>query len=230
MKKALLTLSIVLSIILTQGLTALSYSKETYKFEVKPLPYSYDALEPYISKETMTLHHDKHYANYVKNLNAALDKYPDLQNLTLYELLSNLDSLPQDVRNIVRNNGGGVYNHELFFNIMSNKNNPVPTGKLKEGIESTFDSYENFKSEFKKSALDVFGSGWTWLVLDKNNNLCIVNTPNQDNPICCGLKPIIGIDLWEHAYYLDYKNDRSKYIDNWFNVLDWNQALKNYKN
>ena len=227
MKKTILALSLVL-LFFAQGLNSFSYCDDTYKFEVKPLPYAYNALEPYISKKTMTLHHDKHYANYVNKLNEALEKYPDLQKLTLCQLLSNLDKLPKEVKSSVINNGGGAYNHEFFFNLMSNKKNITPTGELKEKIDKTFGSYDNFKNEFKKSASDLFGSGWTWLVLDKNDNLCIINTANQNTPISCGLKPIIGIDLWEHAYYLDYKNDRSSYIDNWFNVIDWNVARDNY--
>ena len=227
MKKIILTLTLVL-LFFVQGLNSLSYCDDTYKFEVKPLPYSYDSLEPYINKDTMTLHHDKHYANYVNKLNTALEKYPDLQKLTLTQLLSNLDTLPKEVKSSVINNGGGVYNHEFFFNLMSNKKNTTPTGELKEKIDKTFGSFDNFKTEFKKRASDLFGSGWTWLVLDKDNTLCIVNTANQNPPISCGLRPIIGIDLWEHAYYLDYKNDRSSYIDNWFNVVDWSIALNNY--
>lgn len=226
MKKIILTLTLVL-LFFVQGLNSLSYCDDTYKFEVKPLPYSYDSLEPYINKDTMTLHHDKHYANYVNKLNTALEKYPDLQKLTLTQLLSNLDTLPKEVKSSVINNGGGVYNHEFFFDLMTSKKT-IPSGELEKSITRDFKSLDRFKEEFKKAALDVFGSGWAWLVSDNNGNLSIIKTSNQDTPISQNLTPILGIDVWEHAYYLRYQNNRANYIDNWFNVVDWSIALNNY--
>lgn len=228
MKKIFLLISLVTIIFLTHNINVFASSKDTYKFETKPLPYAYDALEPYISKETMTLHHDKHYQAYVDKLNAAIEKYPKYQKCTLYDLLTNLESLPEEISIIVKNNAGGAYNHELFFNNLS-KEKSEPSSELKAAIESDFGSYDNFKTEFKDKSSNLFGSGWIWLVADCNNKLSIITTPNQDNPISCDLKPIIGLDLWEHAYYLDYQNNKGKYIDNYFNVINWNKALENYK-
>lgn len=199
------------------------------KFKVEPLPYAYDALEPYIDKETMKLHHDKHYQAYVDKLNAAILKHPELYYSSLEDLLTNLQSLPSDITLTVKNNGGGAYNHGFFFNIMTDKKTN-PSGKLLKSIERDFGSYDDFEALFKKAALDVFGSGWTWLVADKNGKLSIMNTANQDTPISVNLIPMIGIDVWEHAYYLKYKNKRVDYIDNWFNVINWDKALENYNN
>lgn len=228
MKKIYKIFTFSLIIFICQSSFIFSNIQNTYKFQPIPLPYSYNALEPSISSETMTFHHDKHYVGYVNKLNATLENYPDLQSKTLEQLLTNLNCLPKEAKSSIINNGGGVYNHEFFFNLMSANHNTTLTGELKNKINDTYGSYDNFKNEFKKSALDLFGSGWTWLVIDGDNDLYIINTTNQDSPISKGLKPIICIDLWEHAYYLDYKNDRAKYIDNWFNVLDWSIALNNF--
>lgn len=197
------------------------------KFKVKELPYAYDALEPYIDKETMILHHNKHYQAYVDKLNAAVSKYPELYDKSLYDLLTNLDSLPTDITTTVKNNGGGAYNHAFFFDIMT-PNSTNPTGNLKTAIDKDFGSLDKLKDSLKKSALDVFGSGWAWLVSDKDGKLSIINTTNQDSPISQNLIPIIGIDVWEHAYYLKYQNKRADYIDNWFNIINWDKALENY--
>ena len=230
MKKKLLISLLSSLFIMTQCISSLAYSNlPEAKFKVEPLPYAYDALEPYIDKDTMKLHHDKHYQAYVDKLNAAILKHPELYYSSLEDLLTNLQSLPSDIALTIKNNGGGAYNHGFFFNIMTDKKTN-PSGNLLKSIERDFGSYDNFEACFKKAALDVFGSGWTWLVADKNGKLSIMNTANQDTPISVNLIPIIGIDVWEHAYYLKYKNKRVDYIDNWFNVINWDKALENYNN
>jgi Fe-Mn family superoxide dismutase len=198
-------------------------------FKLPPLPYSYDALEPYIDTQTMQIHHDKHHAAYVDNLNKALSKYPDLTDKSLEYILANLDVLPVDIKEAVRNNGGGHYNHSLFWTIMGKNKGGEPKGKLKEDIVKTFGSFENFKKEFKTAALGQFGSGWAWLIKDKYGKLMIVTTPNQDSPIMMGISPIMGLDVWEHGYYLQYQNKRGDYIDNWWNVVNWDEVEKRYK-
>ena len=228
MKKRLLAAVSVALILVTNCLSVFALvEKNNYPFKVEPLSYSYDALEPYISEEIMTLHHDKHYQTYVDNLNKALENYSEYQSYSLEKLLQNLDSLPKEISTVVRNNGGGVYNHKFFFEIMT-PNKSQPTGELKKAIEKDFGSYDKFVEEFKKAAKDVFGSGWAWLVLDNNGKLSITTTSNQDSPISENLTPIIGIDVWEHAYYLQYKNNRASYIDNWMNVINWDKASKIY--
>lgn len=202
--------------------------KETYPFKLKPLPYAYEALEPYIDQETMHYHHDKHLQAYVDNLNKALEEHPELHGKTLIELLQNLESLPEAIQTAVRNNGGGVLNHNLYFDGMTPDSPKAPVGKLAEAIDRDFGSFEIFKEAFKKAALGRFGSGWAWLVSDKDGKLQIVSTPNQDVPMNLKVNPILEIDVWEHAYYLKYKNQRAAYIDNWFNVVDWNRAEELY--
>lgn len=203
--------------------------KETYPFKLKPLPYDYDALEPYIDRETMHFHHDKHHQTYVDNLNKTLENYPELHKKTLVELLQNLEVLPEEIQTAVRNNGGGVLNHNLYFDGMTPASTKAPEGKLAEAINQAFGSFENFKETFKKAALGRFGSGWVWLVSDENGNLKIISTPNQDVPMNLKVNPILEIDVWEHAYYLKYQNRRAEYIDNWFNVIDWKKAEEIYK-
>jgi len=173
------------------------------------------------------IHHSKHYKNYLNKLNDTVKKYPSLYTFSLTELLTNLECIPDSASQIIKNNGGGVYNHEFFFSIMTNKKTS-PSGKLKKAIDRDFGSFEKFKKEFKETSLDIFGSGWAWLVSDKNGNLSIIKTSNQDTPITLNLTPIIGIDVWEHAYYLRYQNNRGNYIDSWFNVVNWDKALSNY--
>jgi len=197
-----------------------------YPFENPPLPYAYDALEPYIDTKTMELHHDKHLQAYVDNLNKIL-KNSKFQNLSLEQLIFNAEELPEDIRVPIRNNAGGVYNHVFYFNGLVNSQTKFPTGNLFQAIDNEFDSFDNFKDEFKKAAMSVFGSGYAWLVKD-NGKLKIMTTPNQNNPIEQGQCPILNIDLWEHAYYLKNYNVRSEYIDNWFNVVNWGTAEKNY--
>lgn len=227
MKKKLLTFFLAVLFVFSNFPNAFANVPDYTPFKPKALDYAYDSLEPYISKETMVLHHDKHYMTYLEKLNSIIKTHPELYNASIYELLSCLDCLPSDVAQDIKNNGGGVYNHEFFFDIMTSRKT-TPSKNLNDSIIRDFGSFDNFKEQFKKSALNIFGSGWTWLVSDKEGKLCIVNTSNQDCPISVNLKPIIGIDVWEHAYYLSYKNNRSNYMDNWFNVINWDKALENY--
>ncbi|ERI92206.1 superoxide dismutase, Mn [Clostridiales bacterium oral taxon 876 str. F0540] len=198
-------------------------------FKLPNLPYSYDALEPYIDTQTMMVHHDKHHAAYVEKLNEAVNKYPELKDKSLEYLLSNLDKLPNDVKEAIRNNGGGHYNHSLFWTIMGKDKGGEPKGKLKEDIVKSFGSFDNFKKEFKTAALNRFGSGWAWLIKDRDGKLKVISTPNQDSPIMVGTTPIMGLDVWEHAYYLKYQNKRGDYIDNWWKIVNWDEVEKRYK-
>ena len=198
------------------------------KHVLPKLKYEYTALEPYIDKLTMNIHHGKHHAAYVNNLNAALEKYPKLQEKSLEELLISLDSIPEEIRTAVINNGGGHYNHSLFWSIMAPNTGGKPGGELEERIKERFGSFEEFKELFEKAAVGRFGSGWAWLVISKAGSLEIVSTPNQDNPISKGQKPILGLDVWEHAYYLKYQNRRPDYIKKWWNIVDWNEVANIY--
>lgn len=198
-------------------------------FKLPPLSYSYDALEPYIDSKTMMIHYQKHHETYVEKLNAAVNKYPELRDKSLEYLLTNLDRLPSDIRETIRNNGGGHYNHSLFWTMMGKNKGGEPKGKLKEDIVKNFSSFENFKKEFKAAAVERFGSGWAWLIKDQDGKLKIVSTPNQDSPIMTGITPVMGLDVWEHAYYLKYQNRRGEYIDNWWNVVNWDEIEKRYK-
>lgn len=198
-------------------------------FKLKPLPYSYDALEPYIDAKTMEIHHSKHHQAYVNNLNKGLEAFPQYQDKTLIELLKDIETLPEKLKITLQRHGGGTFNHEIFFDGMS-LNNPFPEGKLKQAIDKEFGSLEKFKEEFKNASLSVFGSGWTWLVKDKENKLSIIQTANQLSPISLGLQPVLALDVWEHAYYLKFQNRRAEYIENWFHVIDWEKALENFIN
>lgn len=224
MKKFLRLLSLTILFIPLFETLAFAKTLNTNEFTVVPLPYAYDALEPYIDKETMTIHHDKHYKTYVDNLNKAISKYPELQSKSLSELLLNIDSLPEDIQVSVRNNGGGTFNHEFFWNIMTPNSTKKPSKTLAEAINRDFGSFDNFKEEFKKASLSRFGSGWCWLLSDENGKLTIESTANQDTPLPLNLKPIIALDVWEHAYYLKYQNKRDEYIDNFWNVVNWELA------
>ena len=197
-------------------------------YELPKLPYAVDALEPYIDAQTMTLHHDKHHQTYVTNLNAAIEKHPELANKPLEELLANLNAVPEDIRTAVRNHGGGSWNHSLFWEIMAPKTSPTPSAELRKVLEAAFGSFDTFKSEFEKAANGRFGSGWAWLV-KKGDNLSIVSTANQDSPLSEGLTPLMGIDVWEHAYYLKYQNRRAEYVSNWWNVVNWEAIAERYK-
>ncbi len=200
---------------------------EYYPFVNLPLPYGYDALEPYIDEKTMMLHHDKHLQTYINNLNDVLKNNPGLQKLSLKELIRSSSCLPQNIKNTVRNNAGGVYNHRLYFDLLKNPSEKRPSGMLAAAIDRDFGSYGMFAEEFKKAALSVFGSGYAWLVY-ACGKLKIVTTPNQDSPVCHHLCPILTIDVWEHAYYLKHYNVRTDYIVDWFNIINWDKAEKNY--
>lgn len=196
-------------------------------FELPSLPYAHDALEPHIDARTMQLHHGKHHAGYTNNLNGALEKHPNLQNKSIEELLGNLSSIPEDIRTTVRNNGGGYANHALFWNIMSPNGGGEPTGELAEAINSAFGSFDAFKEKFSTAAKTQFGSGWAWLTV-KDGRLGVESTPNQDTPLMGGVTPILGLDVWEHAYYLHYQNRRPDYVEAWWNVVDWDAVADNY--
>lgn len=198
-------------------------------YTLPELPYSYDALEPYIDVETMHLHHDKHHNTYVTNLNAALEKYPELAEKSVEELIAYMDEIPADIRTAVQNNGGGHANHTFFWEIMAPNAGGTPTGALKDAIDETFGSFEDFKNEFKTAATGRFGSGWAWLVVD-NGKLAIMSTANQDSPLMEGKTPIIGLDVWEHAYYLKYKNVRPDYIAAFWEVVNWDKANEHFEN
>ena len=192
-------------------------------YTLPDLPYAFDALEPYIDEETMHLHHDKHHNTYVTNLNAAIEKHPELGEKTIEELLSDMDAVPTDIKTAVRNNGGGHANHSFFWKIMAPNAGGEPTGAIKEAIDEAFGDFATFKEEFKKAAAGRFGSGWAWLVLE-NGKLAITSTANQDSPLMEGKTPILGLDVWEHAYYLKYKNVRPDYIEAFWNVVNWEEV------
>ncbi|MGM0163568.1 superoxide dismutase [Enterococcus sp. DIV1059_2] len=192
-------------------------------YTLPDLPYAYDALEPYIDEETMHLHHDKHHNTYVTNLNAAIEKHPELGEKTVEELLADFSSVPEDIQTAVRNNGGGHANHTFFWEILGPKAGGEPTGAIKEAIEETFGSFEDFKEEFKTAATGRFGSGWAWLVV-KDGKLAITSTANQDSPLMDGQTPVLGLDVWEHAYYLKYKNVRPEYINAFWSVVNWDKV------
>lgn len=196
-------------------------------FELPKLPYAVDALEPYIDAQTMTIHHDKHHAAYVTNLNGAVEKHPELASKALEALLGDLNAVPEDVRMVVRNHGGGTWNHSMFWEIMAPKAGGAPKGDLAKAIDAGFGSFDQFKAEFEKAANGRFGSGWAWLV-KKGSGLAVVSTANQDNPLSDGARPIMGIDVWEHAYYLKYQNRRAEYVTNWWNVVNWGAVASRF--
>jgi Fe-Mn family superoxide dismutase len=196
--------------------------------ELPPLPYAYEALEPTIDKQTMTLHHDMHHGAYVKNLNAALEKHSALAGKSAEDLLRNLDAIPEDIRAAVRNNGGGHVNHSMFWKIMKPKGGGDPTGPIADVIKKTFGSFQDFQAKFNDAGAKQFGSGWVWLAGKSNGEVQIITTPNQDNPISQGLYPIFGNDVWEHAYYLKYHNRRPEYLAAWWNVVNWDEINKRY--
>ncbi|MFA9559371.1 superoxide dismutase [Evansella sp. AB-rgal1] len=195
-------------------------------FTLPELPYAHNALEPHIDETTMKIHHGKHHNTYVTKLNDALEG-TDFQGKSLEELLTNLDALPESIRGAVRNNGGGHYNHTLFWEIMVPNGGGAPTGELASAIDEAFGSFDKFKEEFKNAALTRFGSGWSWLVVD-SGKLSVTSTPNQDTPIMEGKTAILGVDVWEHAYYLKYQNLRPDYVDAFFNVVNWDEVAKRF--
>jgi Fe-Mn family superoxide dismutase len=195
--------------------------------QLNPLPYAYDALEPFIDTQTMQIHHDKHHAAYVTNLNAALEKHPELAGKSLEALLVDLNAVPEDIRTVVRNHGGGTWNHDMFWLVMAPKAGGEPQDGLAKAINTVFGNFANFKTEFEKAAMGRFGSGWAWLV-KKDSGLAVVSTANQDNPISDGMTPLLALDVWEHAYYLKYQNRRAEYVGNWWNVINWTEVARRY--
>jgi Fe-Mn family superoxide dismutase len=196
--------------------------------ELPPLPYAPNALEPHIDARTMEIHHGKHHAAYVTNLNKALESAPDLQHKTAEELISDLNAVPENVRTAVRNNGGGHVNHTMFWQIMGPNAGGKPSGELAAAIEAAFGSFDAFMEKVNTAGTTRFGSGWAWLSLDKSGNLVVHSTANQDNPMMEGMQPILGVDVWEHAYYLNYQNRRPDYLKAWWNVVNWSEVARRY--
>lgn len=197
-------------------------------FKLPELNYAYNALEPHIDARTMEIHHTKHHQTYIDNLNKALEGHEKYQEMSIKDLLKSLDELPDSIKTAVRNNGGGHLNHKIFWNVMSPNGGGKPIGEVAKKIDEDLGGFDKLKEEFKKAALGRFGSGWAWLVIDKDGKLAVTSTPNQDNPISDGKKPLLGIDVWEHAYYLNYQNKRADYIDSWWNLVDWNVVEEKY--
>ncbi len=198
------------------------------KFTLPVLPYAYDALEPYIDARTMEIHHNKHHAGYVNNLNKALESYAEFQDKSLEDLVINYDQLPESIRTAVRNNAGGHLNHSLFWTMMKKDGGGNPRDNVLKAIRAEFETFDAFKDRFTAAAKTVFGSGWAWLCVDQNGKVVVTTTPNQDSPLKNGLFPILGLDVWEHAYYLKYQNKRPDYISAWWHVIDWNGVEDNY--
>jgi len=201
----------------------------TAEFVLPPLPYAYDALAPCIDEQTMMLHHDKHHAGYVSNLNAAIADYPELAGQSVETLISTLDSLPADVQTTIRNNGGGHANHTMFWENMTPDAPGVPSGAIAQAIDSTFGDFSTFQDEFNTAGKTQFGSGWAWLVLNEAGELEVISTANQDSPLMEGYQPLLGNDVWEHAYYLNYQNRRGDYLDAWWNVVNWEAVNSRYE-
>ena len=197
--------------------------------QLPPLPYDFGALEPHIDAQTMQIHHDKHHGTYVTNLNAAVEKHAELGSKSAEDLIKNLNAVPEDVRTAVRNNGGGHVNHSMFWQIMAPKAGGEPSGKVGDAIKQTFGSFADFQTKFNDAGTKRFGSGWVWLVRTKDGKLDIISTANQDNPMMEGHWPIMGNDVWEHAYYLKYKNVRADYLKAWWNVVNWKEVEKRFK-
>ena len=226
------------NLILSLALAALSVSLAVAQapdappsgpFKLPPLPYAYDALEPHIDAETMRVHHDKHHAAYVNNANKALAGYPDLAAMSVWDLVAHLDEVPEAVRTTLRNNAGGHANHTMFWEMMKPGGGGKPSGELAADIKETFGSFEEFQKKFTAAAMGVFGSGWAWLSYTPDKELVIETTPNQDSPIMNGSKPLLGLDVWEHAYYLKNQNRRADYIAAWWNVVNWDNVAARYK-
>jgi Fe-Mn family superoxide dismutase len=198
------------------------------EFTLPPLPYAYEALEPHIDTETMHIHHDKHHATYVTNLNAALKEYPDLQAKSAEQLIKDLASVPEAIRTAVRNNGGGHVNHTFFWELMAPGGATEPSGALATAITAAFGTVDALKAAINDAGAKRFGSGWSWLVTDASGALSVVSTPNQDSPLTDGKTPILGVDVWEHAYYLKYQNKRPAYLTEWWNTVNWDVVAENY--
>ena len=214
--------------------TAVSVSEPTAQspageFTLPPLAYAYSALEPYIDEPTMMLHHDKHHASYVKNLNEAIADYPELQGQSVETLLQNLETIPEDIRTTVKNNGGGHANHAMFWETMTPGGQSVPSGAIAQAINTQFGDFTTFQAAFNTAGKEQFGSGWAWLVLNPAGELEVISTANQDSPITTGSQPILGNDVWEHAYYLNYQNKRADYLDAWWNTVNWDIVNNRYE-
>ncbi len=199
------------------------------KYELPQLPYAYDALEPYIDAKTMEVHHTKHHQTYTNNLNAALEKHPEVADVPLEKMLADLTIVPEDIRSAIRNSGGGYWNHDFFWKVMGPQAGGEPQGKIAGAITASFGGFAPFKEAFTKAAAGVFGSGWAWLVAGEDGKLSVISTPNQDSPLALGKRPILTLDVWEHAYYLKYQNRRPEYIDAWWNVVNWNAVENNFE-
>ncbi|MEL6552820.1 MAG: superoxide dismutase [Cyanobacteria bacterium J06621_11] len=199
------------------------------EFVLPPLPYDYDALEPFVDAATMTVHHDKHHAGYVRNLNAAIADYPELQGQSLESLLVNLEAVPEAIRTTVQNNGGGHANHSMFWETMTPNAPETPTGEIAQAINASFGDFATFQTAFNDAGKKRFGSGWAWLVLTQAGELEVMSTANQDNPLSVGKYPLMGNDVWEHAYYLNYQNRRGDYLEAWWNVIDWTVVNARYE-
>jgi superoxide dismutase, Fe-Mn family len=198
-------------------------------FELPALPYAFDALEPSIDAQTVELHYTKHHNTYLTNMNNAFEKHPRFFDMRIKEILRDLNQVPEDIRTVIRNNGGGYYNHNIYWVIMGPNKGGQPGGRLAEAINQTFGSFETFKGEIEKAGMGRFGSGWAWLSKKSDGGLTIHSTPNQDTPLAEGLDPVIGVDVWEHAYYLKYQNRRADYLKNWWNVVNWEEAARRYE-
>lgn len=198
-------------------------------FTLPALPYAHDALEPHIDKQTMEIHHGKHHQAYINNANAALEKYPNLQSKTAEELIADLSAVPDDIRGAIRNNAGGHANHSFFWTVMGPNAGGAPKGEVADAINKKFGSFDNFKAEFAKAATTRFGSGWAWLCVDGKGDLVVTSTANQDSPISDKLKPILGLDVWEHAYYLKYQNRRPDYVTAFWSVVNWDKVTDYYE-
>jgi superoxide dismutase, Fe-Mn family len=201
----------------------------TFPYKLPELPYAYDALEPYIDAKTMEIHHTKHHQAYINELNATLEKYPELQKKPLHELLADLNAVPETIRTTVRNNGGGTDNHDMFWLMMQKNGGGEPKGAIGKEIEKAFESFDAFKEQFSTAAKKRFGSGWAWLVLDKTGKLSIMSTANQDSVLTDHVKPLVGLDVWEHAYYLKYQNRRVDYIQAWWHVVNWDYVEERFR-
>jgi Fe-Mn family superoxide dismutase len=199
------------------------------EFTLPPLPYDYSALEPHVDAQTMQIHHGKHHQAYITNLNNALKDHADLQGKTVEQLITNLDSVPESIRTVVRNNGGGHYNHSLFWQVMGPNAGGEPTGAVADAINAELGGYAAFKEAFTKAGLTRFGSGWAWLAVGKDGKLAVSSSPNQDSPLMEGSTPILGNDVWEHAYYLNYQNRRPDYLAAWFNLINWAEVNRRYQ-
>ena len=195
-------------------------------FELPKLPYSFEALEPYIDAKTMQVHHGKHHATYVAKLNEALDKSAEWEAKTIEEIVANYDKAPEEIKTALRNHGGGHFNHSLFWESLRPAGGVGPSGKLQREMTEAFGDFDKFKDSFTKAALGVFGSGWAWLARESSGKLAIITTPNQDNPLTRGFKPLLGLDVWEHAYYIKYQNRRPEYVEAWWNVINWEKVLE----